>query len=90
LSGKDQRIELPDGRALAYDEHGVPDGSPLLHFHGTPSSRTEWHVFGSDALADKLGLRIICVDRPGLGLSDFQPNRRISDWPADVSALAGS
>ena len=58
MSGKDQRIELPDGR-------------PLLHFHSTPSSRTEWQVFGSDALAEELSLRIICVDRPGLGLSDF-------------------
>jgi pimeloyl-ACP methyl ester carboxylesterase len=88
MSRKDQRIELPDGRALGYDEHGVPDGRPLLHFHGTPSSRMEWHVFRSNALAKELGLRIICLDRPGLGLSDFQPDRRISHWPADVSHLA--
>jgi pimeloyl-ACP methyl ester carboxylesterase len=28
------------------------------------------------------------VDRPGHGLSDFQPERRLVDWPGDVVALA--
>ena len=27
-------------------------------------------------------------DRPGIGLSTFQPGRRLLDWPADVAALA--
>jgi pimeloyl-ACP methyl ester carboxylesterase len=36
----------------------------------------------------RLGIRLIAIDRPGVGLSSFQPNRRLSDWPADVDALA--
>src|SRR5947209_6974833 len=32
--------------------------------------------------------RVITVDRPGMGLSDFQPGRKVLDWPADVAALA--
>jgi pimeloyl-ACP methyl ester carboxylesterase len=32
-------------------------------------------------------VRIIAADRPGCGLSDFQPNRRIVDWPNDVIDL---
>ena len=38
--------------------------------------------------ADRCGLRVIAVDRPGLGGSDRQRGRRILDWPADVTTLA--
>jgi pimeloyl-ACP methyl ester carboxylesterase len=30
----------------------------------------------------------VTVDRPGAGLSDFQPKRTLLDWPTDVAALA--
>ena len=82
-----QQLRLA-GRLLAYDEHGAADGTPIFYFHGSPSTRLEWHLFGSEALARKLNVRVIVPDRPGLGRSDFQPGRRISDWPADVIALA--
>jgi pimeloyl-ACP methyl ester carboxylesterase len=36
----------------------------------------------------ELGARIITIDRPGFGLSDFQPGRTLLDWPADVAQLA--
>jgi pimeloyl-ACP methyl ester carboxylesterase len=84
-----QQIQLPDGRRLGYDEYGPAEGKPVFYFHGSPSSRVEWRIFGSDALAQELGLRVIVPDRPGMGLSDFQPGRRLSDWPSDVVALAG-
>jgi pimeloyl-ACP methyl ester carboxylesterase len=35
-----------------------------------------------------LGIRIIAPDRPGFGLSDFQENRTLLDWPDDVLVLA--
>jgi pimeloyl-ACP methyl ester carboxylesterase len=81
-------IRLADGRRLGYDEHGVPDGIPLLYFHGSPSSRLEWVLFGPEERLQRNGLRLVAVDRPGLGLSDFQANRRMIDWPADVRSLA--
>ncbi len=34
------------------------------------------------------GIRVIASDRPGYGISDFQPGRRLLDWPCDVKALA--
>jgi pimeloyl-ACP methyl ester carboxylesterase len=40
------------------------------------------------ALAAELGVRVIVPDRPGMGCSDFQPGRRIVDWPNDVKELA--
>ena len=33
------------------------------------------------------GVRLISPDRPGMGLSTYQPGRRLVDWPADVAHL---
>lgn len=38
--------------------------------------------------AGKAGVRLIAADRPGIGGSDLQPDRRLLDWPADVVHLA--
>jgi pimeloyl-ACP methyl ester carboxylesterase len=79
-------IELADGRALGFAEYGDPQGTPVLYFHGTPSSRLECQP--NEDIARRLGARVINVERPGYGLSDFQTGRRFLDWPADVAALA--
>jgi pimeloyl-ACP methyl ester carboxylesterase len=47
-------------------------------------------MWGNEELLDKVGVRLIAVDRPGVGASSFQPDRRLSDWPAEVIALADS
>lgn len=83
-----QRYRLPDGRHLGFDEHGDPAGIPVFYFHGTPGARVELATFAPPALIERLRLHLIAVDRPGMGLSDFQPGRRVSDWPKDVLALA--
>jgi pimeloyl-ACP methyl ester carboxylesterase len=36
----------------------------------------------------RLDVRLIAPDRPGYGQSDYQPVRRITDWPGDVLELA--
>ncbi|MFC2077754.1 alpha/beta fold hydrolase [Candidatus Bipolaricaulota bacterium] len=83
-----QTITLRDGRVLGYDEYGAPDGKPIFHFHGHPGARIEWPLYGDDACARQLNARIIAVDRPGHGLSDFKPGREIIDWPDDVIEVA--
>jgi len=88
MSRVNQHFTLSDGRMLGYNEYGPIDGKPLFYFHGTPSSRVEWQMFGGEQLASHLHLRVISIDRPGMGLSDFQAGRRLSDWPADVVELA--
>jgi pimeloyl-ACP methyl ester carboxylesterase len=82
------RADRPPGQVLFHLTHGPPNSSTIFYFHGSPSSRLEWNLFASEGLAEKLNIRVIAPDRPGLGLSDFQPGRRIGDWPADVIALA--
>jgi pimeloyl-ACP methyl ester carboxylesterase len=78
-------IKLRDGRMLGYAEFGDPEGKPVFHFHGFPGSRLEAEHAG-EAVA-KAGVRLIGIDRPGMGLSDFQPGRRILDWPDDVDLV---
>jgi len=88
MSNLNQQFQLPGGRKLGYDEYGAPDGNPVFYLHGAPSSRVEFSLFGDDALLRSLNVRLIAVDRPGMGLSDFQPDRRLLDFPSDLLALA--
>jgi pimeloyl-ACP methyl ester carboxylesterase len=83
-----QVLILADGRRLGYDEYGPADGKPIFYFHGTPSSRKDWLALGNKDLPEKLGVRVIVPDRPGIGLSSFQLDRHIGDWYSDVVALA--
>lgn len=88
MSQLNQQFQLPDRRNLGYDERGVSNGKPLFYFHGSPSSRVESNLYLSDEMLQSLNVRLIAVDRPGMGLSDFQSNRRLLDWSNDVIALA--
>ena len=78
-------IRLPNGLKLGYSEFGDTFGKPILLFHGQPGNRLFRHH--NDAIAKRLGVRMISIDRPGYGLSDFQPQRTIIDWPNDVVCL---
>jgi pimeloyl-ACP methyl ester carboxylesterase len=80
------RFRLADGRILAYCEFGNPTGPLVFYFHGTPGSRLEAGLI--DGEARNAGVRLVSVDRPGIGRSTYQSGRRISDWPDDVVQLA--
>lgn len=58
----------------------------MLCFHATPGSRRM--ALSSDASAHELGVRLVCVERPGFGLSWYHPRRSVLDWPADVAELS--
>jgi len=79
-------IRLKCGRSIGTSEHGDPKGSLLLWFHGTPGSRT-WAPPDPEATR-AAGVRIVVLERPGFGASDFQPDRRVLDWPSDVAHVA--
>jgi pimeloyl-ACP methyl ester carboxylesterase len=81
-------VSTSDGRSLAYAQMGQLDESPLLYFHGAPGSRMDWdHPLNRSALHGS-GARLIGIDRPGIGGSTYQPQRRYADWPADVLTVA--
>jgi pimeloyl-ACP methyl ester carboxylesterase len=75
----------PDGRTLAIEEAGDPNGRPVLVHMGTPNSRHLYQPSGIDAAVR--GLRLISYDRPGYGGSTPQPGRSVADCAADVRAI---
>lgn len=78
-------VELPDGRALAFDDVGDPGGETVVFFHGTPDSRRSRHP--DDALATAAGVRLVAGDRPGIGFSDHDPARTHGSFADDVAVL---
>lgn len=83
---KASHVQLSDGRQIGYQEYGDREGSPVFFFHGWIGSRLDFAP--NDDIARELGARVIAVDRPGCGSSDFKERRRLLDWPDDVSELA--
>ena len=75
-----QTLRLPDGRQFGFAEWGSPHGAPLLVIIGGSSRLVHPPV-------ELPGLRLITVDRPGLGLSDFHPGRCLVDFPQDLTQL---
>jgi pimeloyl-ACP methyl ester carboxylesterase len=80
------KISLRDGRTLAYMDRGPRNGTPILYFHGFQGSRLE-RTPGLDAILDRLNIRLIAPDRPGIGLSTPSHARTIVGWAADVRQL---
>ena len=79
---KDFTVRLFDGRSIGIASVGHNDGFPIIHCHGSRSSRLEVKLFA--AQADAAGVRLIGLDRPGVGRSDPKPGSRLLDWPDDV------
>jgi len=85
-AGTGSTFRLADARLLGYAEQGDPEGTPVLMFHGIPGSRLIRHP--DPSTAQRLGIRLITFDRPGIGLSSPKPGRRMLDWPRDVAEFA--
>lgn len=86
VSSTSQTFQLRDGRTLGYAEYGAADGTPVFYFHGYVGARLEAGACAN--AADQANVRLIALDRPGFGLSTFQPGRHFLDWPNDVVELA--
>ena len=81
-----EEVATADGRALTYLEVGDPNGPLVIHNHGGPSSRLEACPLAD--FASKNRLRLICVDRLGMGQSSPQEARSYFGWADDLVTLA--
>lgn len=70
---------------LAYKEYGAASGTPVIYFHDSGSSRLEAALFHDSA--QRNGFRLLVVDRPGIGKSDFFSCTRPDDFCAAILAL---
>ena len=74
-------------RRLGFAEFGDPDGRLVLWCHGTPGARRQVPFVGRRA-AQRLGLRVVCVERPGVGSSTGHKYATIAEFGPDAALVA--
>ncbi|WP_341243106.1 alpha/beta hydrolase [uncultured Nocardioides sp.] len=79
-------VAVRAGRRLSFAEYGVPRGRAVVWMHGTPGARRQVPV-EARRLALEQGLRIIGVDRPGIGSSTPYLYPDLLDWTHDLEHL---
>lgn len=79
-------MTLADGRELAYETYGDPQGMPVIFCHGFADSRLIRHP--DEELTASLGVYVVAADQPGVGGSSPQPGRTMTDWGPDMEQLA--
>src|SRR5262245_55509179 len=79
-------VTITGGRRVGYGITGDPGGRPVLLSPGGGGSRGL--ALGTPEEQAAAGVRMITVERPGLGLSDHRPAWTLLDCAADVAAVA--
>ncbi len=74
-------------RRLSFAEFGAPSGRTVLWLHGTPGARRQIPPEARE-FAVREGLRVIGIDRPGIGLSTPHVYERFGDFAADIAIVA--
>ncbi|GBG73019.1 hypothetical protein CBR_g12738 [Chara braunii] len=85
------RVQLPDGRHLAYREWGASweDAKhTVIVAHGMVSSRRLGIPGVNPDLLKEYDVRLISYDRPGFGQSDPDPSRTLKSGAKDIAAFA--
>jgi len=79
-------LTLSTGRRVAVESYGDPQGAPVFFFHGWPNSRLQGELGHQGAC--EAGMRLLAVDRPGIGGSDYHADRTLLDWPPLLAEIA--
>ncbi|QRK07926.1 alpha/beta fold hydrolase [Archangium violaceum] len=82
-----RHIAREDGRRVGWSEWGSARGTPVLFCTG--AAMTSSFGFGAEAIQE-LGVRLLCVDRAGLGGSAPDPNKSLESYARDVEAVLRS
>jgi pimeloyl-ACP methyl ester carboxylesterase len=80
-------IRVRGDRQLGIAEFGPPDGRAVVWFHGTPGARRQIPE-EARLIAGAEGIRIIGIDRPGVGLSTPHLYDALADYTGDVEIVA--
>lgn len=81
-----QAVTVSGGRRVTFDWWGDGDSFPVFLLHGTPGSHRGPRPRTS--VLYRLGVQLICYDRPGYGGSDRHKGRSVAAAAEDVSAIA--
>jgi pimeloyl-ACP methyl ester carboxylesterase len=83
----ERRVRVAADRHLGVAEFGDARGFPVLWFHGTPGGRLQVPP-DAPASAERRGLRLLGVERPGTGWSTPHRYATVREFAADIGALA--
>ncbi|ABL81493.1 MULTISPECIES: alpha/beta hydrolase [unclassified Nocardioides] len=76
-------VAVRDDRRLSFAEYGPRHGPAIIWMHGTPGARRQIPL-EARAYADRRGVRIIGIDRPGIGSSTPHLYPNVLDWTQDL------
>src|SRR6516162_10977733 len=80
-------VAVADDRQIGFAEFGAPWGRAVFWLHGTPGARrqipTEARVY-----AERHNIRLIGIDRPGIGSSTPHQYKNIAAFADDLRAIA--
>jgi pimeloyl-ACP methyl ester carboxylesterase len=79
-------VAVRDDRRLSFAEYGTTRGSALIWMHGTPGARRQIPL-EARAYAEEHGLRIVGIDRPGIGSSTPHVYPDVLDWTRDLEIV---
>ncbi|XP_022882943.1 uncharacterized protein LOC111399712 [Olea europaea var. sylvestris] len=88
------RIQLNDGRHLAYKEYGVPKDKAkykIIFVHGFDNCRLSVSAitsYISPDLVESQGIYVVSFDRPGYAESDPNPKQTVRSTAFDIEELA--
>jgi pimeloyl-ACP methyl ester carboxylesterase len=80
-------VGLADGRRLSFAEFGPPEGRAVFWLHGTPGARRQIPEAARIA-AHEVGVRLIGLDRPGVGDSTPHLYRNVRAFADDLGTVA--
>lgn len=80
-------VAVRDDRRLSFAEFGTPKGAVVFWLHGTPGGRRQVPI-EARVFALENDVRIIGIDRPGIGTSTSHLYDDILDWAGDLEVLA--
>jgi pimeloyl-ACP methyl ester carboxylesterase len=80
-------VGVGGGRRLGFAEFGPPDGRAVVWLHGTPGARRQI-PHEARAYAEREGVRIIGIDRPGIGSSTPHLHSSIVHFAEDLEVVA--
>lgn len=79
-------VAVRDGRRISFAEYGTRRGEAIVWMHGTPGARRQIPV-EARLFAERSGIRLIGLDRPGIGSSTPYLYPDILDWVRDLELV---
>lgn len=84
LEGK---VAVGENRQISFAEFGDPQGRPIFWLHGTPGARRQIPM-EARVYAEMANIRLIGIDRPGIGLSTPHQYETVSSFADDLATIA--